>query len=247
MALESATYVNQLVSTNPSGSDSISQGDDHLKLIKTVLKTSFPDVVGQASATIITAASAPTSNVRGTIWYDTGNNLLKVNTAVTGASATWASIANTGGFRSFSATKGGTNQTGIATGTLTKVTWPTVDWDTGGCFAEGSDSGPTVATSRFICNVAGKYHFYFALKLTGNVEFDNMVALYKNGALVRYANYFIAYDSGANTGVPTMQLEASLNLDVPDYVEVYVHQESGEDQVVDGGATATWFNGHKIE
>ena len=74
-----------------------------------------------------------------------------------------------------------------------------------------------------------------------------MVALYKNGSLVRYANYFLAYDSGANTGVPTMQMEASLSLAVSDYVEVYVHQESGGDQTVDGSATATWFNGHRIE
>jgi len=44
-----------------------------------------------------------------------------------------------------------------------------------------------------------------------------------------------------------MQMEASLDLSVSDYIEVYVHQESGGDQVVDGTATATWFNGHRIE
>jgi hypothetical protein len=44
MALESATYVNGLVITNPTGSDSISQGDDHIRLIKKVLKNSLPNV-----------------------------------------------------------------------------------------------------------------------------------------------------------------------------------------------------------
>ena len=44
MALESATYINGLVTTNPTGSDSISQGDDHIRLIKTVLKNSLPNV-----------------------------------------------------------------------------------------------------------------------------------------------------------------------------------------------------------
>jgi hypothetical protein len=44
MALESATYINSLVTTNPSGSDSISQGDDHIRLIKSVLQNSFPNV-----------------------------------------------------------------------------------------------------------------------------------------------------------------------------------------------------------
>ena len=34
MALESASFLNGLVATNPNGSDSISQGDDHLRLLK---------------------------------------------------------------------------------------------------------------------------------------------------------------------------------------------------------------------
>ncbi len=42
MALESGTYIKDLVSTNPSGTDAISQGDDHLRLIKSVLQNSFP-------------------------------------------------------------------------------------------------------------------------------------------------------------------------------------------------------------
>ena len=44
MALESASYIDGLVTTNPTGSDSISQGDDHIRLIKTVLKNSLPNV-----------------------------------------------------------------------------------------------------------------------------------------------------------------------------------------------------------
>jgi hypothetical protein len=44
-----------------------------------------------------------------------------------------------------------------------------------------------------------------------------------------------------------MQMEAALDLSATDYVEVYVHQESGGDQVVDGGTSATWFTGYRIE
>ena len=43
MGLESASFVNDLVTTNPLGTDTVPQGDDHLRLIKTVLKASFPD------------------------------------------------------------------------------------------------------------------------------------------------------------------------------------------------------------
>ncbi len=43
MGLESATYVSQLTRTNPTSSDTKSQGDDHLRLVKTVLQNTFPN------------------------------------------------------------------------------------------------------------------------------------------------------------------------------------------------------------
>lgn len=43
MGLEAATYINDLVITNPLSSDLRRQGDDHLRLIKTVLKTTLPN------------------------------------------------------------------------------------------------------------------------------------------------------------------------------------------------------------
>jgi hypothetical protein len=38
MALESATYINGLVETNPTSSDNISDGDNHIRLVKAVVK-----------------------------------------------------------------------------------------------------------------------------------------------------------------------------------------------------------------
>ena len=43
MGLESGTYVTDLVTTNPASGDTKSAGDDHLRLVKTVLKNSFPN------------------------------------------------------------------------------------------------------------------------------------------------------------------------------------------------------------
>lgn len=77
MALESATYISGLVATNPPGSDSISQGDDHLRLIKTVLKNTLPNA-DEAINGIHTGTSAPTPTTAGLIWFDTTNNLLKM-------------------------------------------------------------------------------------------------------------------------------------------------------------------------
>jgi hypothetical protein len=46
MSLESATYINQLVPTNPVASDPLSTADDHLRLIKAALKATFPNITG---------------------------------------------------------------------------------------------------------------------------------------------------------------------------------------------------------
>jgi len=42
MSLETASWVTQLNSSNPTASDPVSEGDDHLRMVKTVLKNSFP-------------------------------------------------------------------------------------------------------------------------------------------------------------------------------------------------------------
>jgi len=51
MGIEVANYVDQLVATNPLASDPKSEGDDHLRLLKTVLKQSFPNIGGAVSLT----------------------------------------------------------------------------------------------------------------------------------------------------------------------------------------------------
>lgn len=51
MALETGTYISDLVVTNPTGSDPLAQADDHLRLLKSTLKNTFPNVNGAVSAT----------------------------------------------------------------------------------------------------------------------------------------------------------------------------------------------------
>jgi hypothetical protein len=46
MALETASYIAQLVPTNPLSTDSVSQSDDHMRLIKAALKNTFPNLDG---------------------------------------------------------------------------------------------------------------------------------------------------------------------------------------------------------
>ena len=51
MALESTTYIDGLVSTNPTGTDPRSQGDDHIRLVKSSIKATFPSLTGAVTST----------------------------------------------------------------------------------------------------------------------------------------------------------------------------------------------------
>ena len=87
MALESASYIDGLVTTNPTGSDSISQGDDHIRLIKTVLKASLPNVT-TATTPLVSVTHAILSNsstLRSDTYVDTGWSIThdKVSTTST--------------------------------------------------------------------------------------------------------------------------------------------------------------------
>jgi len=51
MGLETGTYISDLNSSNPVAGDPVNEGDDHLRLIKTTVKASFPSVSGAVSST----------------------------------------------------------------------------------------------------------------------------------------------------------------------------------------------------
>lgn len=55
MGLETATYISELVTTNPDGgSDAKSGGDNHLRLIKSVLQSQFPNFTAAAVTPTVT-------------------------------------------------------------------------------------------------------------------------------------------------------------------------------------------------
>jgi len=103
MAIESGNYINSLVKTNPPNSDPVSQGADHLRLIKETIKQSLPSV-NQGSNPVITNDSAPTQIIaddvvtsgskgsQGLVWYDTTTDTLKINKSTT-ATASWVTLA----------------------------------------------------------------------------------------------------------------------------------------------------------
>lgn len=51
MSLESASFITGLVVSNPLSTDTVSQADDHLRLIKAVLRNTFPNLNSAVTAT----------------------------------------------------------------------------------------------------------------------------------------------------------------------------------------------------
>jgi hypothetical protein len=84
MALENGTYISDLVVTNPTSTDQKVQGDDHLRLIKSTVKASFPAITGAVISTQtelnvlhgVTATTAELNKLAGaTITTSELNNL----------------------------------------------------------------------------------------------------------------------------------------------------------------------------
>lgn len=71
MGLEAGTYILDLVASNPIGGDQKQQGDDHLRLIKNVLRNTFPDAdmpFRRPKALNITGDASPLLSAQNTIY-----------------------------------------------------------------------------------------------------------------------------------------------------------------------------------
>ena len=104
MALESATYINGLVASNPTSSDNISDGDNHIRLIKSAIKTTFPNITGAVTSThtainsaVTTANTATSANSANSVVYRdaSGNFSAGTVTAALAGNATTATTLQT--------------------------------------------------------------------------------------------------------------------------------------------------------
>lgn len=76
MPLETGSYIGDLVTTNPASSDAVGAGDDHLRLIKSTLKATFPFMGGPAWRQRVVAASTTiTATTENMTHFVTTNNV----------------------------------------------------------------------------------------------------------------------------------------------------------------------------
>jgi len=86
MALESGTYINSLNASNPVATDGLAQADDHLRLIKSTILASFPNITGAMTAThtILNGLDGRVSAIENGVHASDTKMLFQQSTAPTG-------------------------------------------------------------------------------------------------------------------------------------------------------------------
>ena len=170
MALETGTYLDDLVITNPTGTDAKSEGDNHLRLIKNLLKATFPNmnqaitanvqailkaadhaavrallnVENAADVTDTTNVTAAGALMDSEVDADIKTLVLPANTTITAAAATVTDDATVAAMVD---TLGGATSTG--TGGIARATSPTfvtpilgtpTSGNLANCTADGTDN-----------------------------------------------------------------------------------------------------------
>ena len=84
MALETGTYISDLVSTNPAGTDTLDKADDHLRLIKSTVKATFPNITGAVTPTHteLNFVDGVTSAIQTQLDAKSVNSIASVHTAL---------------------------------------------------------------------------------------------------------------------------------------------------------------------
>ena len=126
-------------------------------------------------------------------------------------------------------------QTGTGT-TLTQNTYTKVVWDT-----EKFDTDNAVSSGRFTVpsGQAGKYFFTSTVSMQSNLAEIN-IDLYKNGSSFLRGNAI----QGSSVA-SAMSVTGIIDLEVSDYVEVYVKQSHATNTVESGGSHSH-FHGYRL-
>jgi hypothetical protein len=179
------------------------------------------DFAGWASTPLIASNSSSIHSA-----HNTG----KFGITLDATSQAWGQIAPR-----VSANKNSADQTGVATGVFTKVTFGTELYDVTGSYAANAYTPQTI----------GIHHIEAAvLWATMTAIGDRMdIAIYLNGSLHKNVTSY----AGAVT-----QQATSISADVrttatTDFIEIYARQGSGTGKTIAGAATDTWFSARFLD
>jgi len=137
MALETVTYITDLVKTNPVATDNISQGDDHIRNIKKALENSFDGFTGATTAITeaqLTKLAGLSSGEVDAVFVGAFGSLFR--TVDVAASTSWVTI--------------GSMSTALETGVTNDASNGTITIDTAGTYlvtAKATTTAPSTEVS----------------------------------------------------------------------------------------------------
>lgn len=134
----------------------------------------------------------------------------------------------------FSAHKNGVDQTGIASGTETKVTFGAEDFDLGGYY--------DAATSRFT-PPAGIYRLQAYLYFAGGLvdQSDYGICFYRNGSKIKQR-----FLRASGTGLAGCEFSCLVTANGTDYFEVYGAAYGTGTKTINGNQSGTGFSGYAV-
>ena len=124
MALETGTYIDSLNASNPAATDALSQADEHLRLIKSTVKSTFPNLGGAVTATH-TAINAKVAEPVSAITSDGSAPSINTGAGVTAANLRTL-LGVTGGAITTSTDSEGEVTPSLATGITAVEVWDLV-------------------------------------------------------------------------------------------------------------------------
>ena len=142
MALETSTYINGLIATNPTSTDNVGDGDNHIRLLKSTIKATFPNITGALTATH-TAIDLAIPTVNAATDANTASTIVKRDASGNFTAGT-VTAALTG------------NVTGNVTGDVTGNIGGTTGTFTGAVsFGSLTDSGESITITKFVDEADG--------------------------------------------------------------------------------------------
>lgn len=254
MGLESATYISSLNVSNPVGaSDSRREGDDHLRLIKAVLKNTFPSAAQAYDNLSQAQAEDDTSTVFGFVsGQRLGQAIEDYWAAVTQPQAEddtdqttyewtpeavhWAIQGALGAALlkpSFAVDKSTADQN-ISSGVWTRIT----------TWAERWDSDSEFDSSRHTPQTAGTYLYVVNVDIDPSSSGGDLgVGVYKNAGSVAGDRWrrIVKHDGSGNNETVLGAGLFSMNGST-DFVDFYAYQTtSGSEQVKYANGMTWWF------
>lgn len=149
MALETASFIDGLNSSNPAATDALAQADDHLRLIKAAIKATFPNITGA-----VTLTQAQINALADTVPAPAGTKMLfRQSTAPNGWTKETADDNAAIRVVSGSVTDGGTN--GFTNSFNTAFT---ISGTTGGSGTLYTSSGTSNSTTLSISQIPAHSH-----------------------------------------------------------------------------------------